>query len=87
MMKDNPISTSINFDKNGIQHGFLKVPYSINKSAWGAVMIPITQFKNGDGPSYSSPWLAPVNIAEGPSPFLNCVIGIITAPQADLLLE
>ena len=50
-MKDNPISTSINFDKNGIQHGFLKVPYSSNKSAWGAVMIPITQFKNGDGPS------------------------------------
>jgi len=50
-MRDNPISTSINFDKDGIQHGFLKVPYSSNKSAWGAVMIPITQFKNGDGPS------------------------------------
>ena len=50
-MRDNPISASINFDKDGIQHGFLKVPYSSNKSAWGAVMIPITQFKNGDGPS------------------------------------
>ena len=51
IMRDNPISTSINFDKDGIQHGFLKVPYSSNKSAWGSVMIPITQFKNGDGPS------------------------------------
>ena len=50
-MRDNSISTSIKFDKDGIQHGFLKVPYSSNKSAWGAVMIPITQFKNGDGPS------------------------------------
>ena len=51
MKRDNPISTSINFNKDGIQHGFLKIPYSSNKSAWGSVMIPITQFKNGDGPS------------------------------------
>ena len=50
-MRDNPIKSTINFAKNGIQHGYLKVPYSNNKSAWGAVMIPITQFKNGKGPT------------------------------------
>ncbi len=50
-MRDNPIKSTINFAKNGIQHGYLKVPYSSNKSAWGAIMIPITQFKNGKGPT------------------------------------
>ena len=50
-MRDNPIISTIDFAKNGIQHGYLKVPYSNNKSAWGAVMIPITQFKNGKGPT------------------------------------
>ena len=46
----NPISASINFDKNGIQHGFLQVPHSRNDSAWGSIMLPITVVKNGDGP-------------------------------------
>lgn len=50
-MKNNPISATIDFDKEGVQHGFLKVPYSSNTSAWGSIMIPITQFKNGDGPT------------------------------------
>jgi len=50
-MRNNPISNSINFAEDGIQHGFLKVPYSSNRSAWGAVMIPITQLKNGNGPT------------------------------------
>ncbi|MCS5592172.1 MAG: N(2)-acetyl-L-2,4-diaminobutanoate deacetylase DoeB [Gammaproteobacteria bacterium] len=50
-MKNNPISATIDFDKEGIQHGFLKVPYSSNTSAWGSIMIPITQFKNSDGPT------------------------------------
>ena len=50
-MKNNPISVTIDFEKDGIQHGFLKVPYSSNLSAWGSVMIPITQIKRGDGPT------------------------------------
>ncbi len=50
-MRDNPISSTIDFAEDGIQHGFLKLPYSSNKSAWGAVMIPITQLKNGNGPT------------------------------------
>ena len=50
-MRDNPIKSTIDFTEDGIQHGYLKVPYSSNKSAWGTVMIPITQYKNGKGPT------------------------------------
>ncbi len=34
------------------------------------------------GPSYSSPWFAPVSSAVGPSPLRTTVIGISTEPQA-----
>lgn len=47
----NPITATIDFEQDGVQHGFLKVPHSRNDSAWGSVMIPITVGKNGDGPS------------------------------------
>ena len=50
-MKDSPISSSVEFNKNGIQHGFLKLPYSHDDSAWGSIVIPITVAKNGDGPT------------------------------------
>ena len=46
----NPISVTIDFDQDGLQHGFMQVPYSRNDSAWGSVMIPITVAKNGQGP-------------------------------------
>ena len=46
----NPISATVNFEEDGVQHGFLQLPYSRNDSAWGSVMIPITVAKNGDGP-------------------------------------
>ena len=45
-----PISASVDFDKDGVQHGFLKLPYSRNDSAWGAIMIPMTLVRNGFGP-------------------------------------
>ncbi len=51
MIKKNPIAATIDFAKDGIQHGFLRMPYSRNDSAWGAIMIPITQMKNGKGPT------------------------------------
>ncbi|WP_298611038.1 N(2)-acetyl-L-2,4-diaminobutanoate deacetylase DoeB [uncultured Thiothrix sp.] len=46
---DHPIKSSIDFAKDGIQHGFLRLPYSRNDSAWGAILIPIVQFKHGQG--------------------------------------
>lgn len=50
-MRDNPITATIDFEKHGLQHGFLRLPYSRDDSAWGAVMIPITQMKAGSGPT------------------------------------
>lgn len=45
----NPISSSIDYNLDGVQHGYLKLPYSHDRSAWGSIMIPICQIKNGDG--------------------------------------
>lgn len=50
-MPDNPISPSVDFERDGVQHGHLKLPYSRDDSAWGAVMIPITVVRNGAGPT------------------------------------
>lgn len=50
-LRDNPISPTVDFARDGVQHGHLKLPYSRDDSAWGAVMIPITVVKNGAGPT------------------------------------
>jgi len=50
-VKDSPISSTVDFDKNGVQHGFLKLPHSHDDSAWGSIVIPISVAKNGDGPT------------------------------------
>ncbi|MEX3773749.1 N(2)-acetyl-L-2,4-diaminobutanoate deacetylase DoeB [Pseudomonas sp. MYb118] len=47
----NPISATLDFSREGVQHGFLKLPYSRDDSAWGAVMIPVTVIANGEGPT------------------------------------
>ncbi|WP_136069282.1 N(2)-acetyl-L-2,4-diaminobutanoate deacetylase DoeB [Modicisalibacter radicis] len=49
--RPSPISATVDFDADGVQHGFLKLPISTDESAWGAVMIPITVVGNGEGPS------------------------------------
>ncbi|MEQ6916189.1 N(2)-acetyl-L-2,4-diaminobutanoate deacetylase DoeB [Halomonas aquatica] len=49
--RPSPISATVDFDADGVQHGFLKLPISNDDSAWGAVMIPVTVVKNGDGPT------------------------------------
>lgn len=50
-MKPSPVSATVDFDADGIQHGFLRLPYSRDDAAWGSVMIPITVVKNGTGPT------------------------------------
>jgi N-alpha-acetyl-L-2,4-diaminobutyrate deacetylase len=47
----NPISATVDFERDGVQHGFLRLPYSRDDSAWGAVMIPVAVAKNGKGPT------------------------------------
>ncbi len=46
-----PIVAKVEFDRDGIHHGFLRMPYSRDDSAWGSILIPITVAKNGDGPT------------------------------------
>ena len=45
------IRPTLDLDADGVQHGFLRLPHSRDDSAWGAVMIPITVVRNGDGPT------------------------------------
>jgi len=50
-MQDSPITATVDFHRDGVQHGFLKLPHSHDDSAWGSLMIPITVVRNGDGPT------------------------------------
>jgi N2-acetyl-L-2,4-diaminobutanoate deacetylase len=50
-VKPSPISATVDFAADGVQHGFLRLPYSRDDAAWGSVMIPITVIKSGDGPT------------------------------------
>ena len=46
-----PITPTVDFDRDGVQHGFLRLPYSRDESAWGSVMIPVAVIRNGNGPT------------------------------------
>jgi N-alpha-acetyl-L-2,4-diaminobutyrate deacetylase len=46
-----PIAASVDFDRDGVHHGHLKLPHSRDDSAWGALMIPLTVIKRGNGPT------------------------------------
>jgi len=51
MTNSNPITPTVDFEADGVQHGFLKLPHSHDASAWGSIPIPITVAKNGEGPT------------------------------------
>ncbi|MER9894479.1 N(2)-acetyl-L-2,4-diaminobutanoate deacetylase DoeB [Mesorhizobium sp. M0119] len=50
-LRPSPITPTVDFERDGVQHGFLRLPYSRDDSAWGSVMIPICVIRNGNGPS------------------------------------
>ena len=45
------VTSNIDWNADGKQHGYISAPYSANDSAWGAVRVPITVIRNGKGPS------------------------------------
>ena len=45
------IASEVDFDKEGKQHGFLRLPYSTHRSAYGWIPIPISCIKRGEGPT------------------------------------
>ncbi|SFT85600.1 N(2)-acetyl-L-2,4-diaminobutanoate deacetylase DoeB [Paraburkholderia aspalathi] len=51
-MRASPVTPTVDFEAVGEQHGFLKLPYSRDDSAWGAIMTPISVIKGKrDGPT------------------------------------
>ncbi|QJF51024.1 N(2)-acetyl-L-2,4-diaminobutanoate deacetylase DoeB [Roseobacter ponti] len=50
-MRPTSMRTTVDFDAQGVQHGYLQLPHSRDDSAWGSVMLPVTVIRNGDGPT------------------------------------
>ena len=50
-MRPSPITATVDLDGDGVRHGFLKLPYSHDGSAWGSIMIPLTVVRRGEGPT------------------------------------
>lgn len=50
-LRPSPITATVDFEADGVQHGFLRLPYSSDESAWGAIMMPVTVVKRGEGPT------------------------------------
>jgi len=70
-MTDNPINTDVDFGKDGVQHGHLKLPHSSEQAAWGAVMTPLTVVRNGNGPTALLTGANHGDEYEGPIALLN----------------
>lgn len=50
-MTDTLITAEVDFDANGKQQGYLRVPHSVHRSAYGWIAVPITVIRNGTGPT------------------------------------
>ena len=44
------IAADIDLDAEGKATGFVRVPHSVHRSAYGWIPIPIVRIKNGEGP-------------------------------------
>ncbi len=51
ILKPSPVVAGVDYLKDGVQHGHLRLPHSRDESAWGSIMIPITVIRNGNGPT------------------------------------
>jgi len=45
------IAATVDLNQEGVQHGFLRLPYSTHDSAYGWIPIPIAVVANGKGPT------------------------------------
>ncbi len=50
-MSGTSITSEVDFEGMGKQQGYLRVPHSVDRSAYGWIPVPITVFRNGDGPT------------------------------------
>ena len=44
------LSTRIDLDAEGKQGDYLRLPYSVNRSAYGWLPVPLVSIRNGSGP-------------------------------------
>ena len=51
MAKTNPILTTIDYEKEGKQTGYLRLPHSVHRSAYGWLPFPVACIRNGEGPT------------------------------------
>ncbi len=49
-MSESRITSEIDFSRDGKQTGFLRLPHSVHRSAYGWIPIPIVCIQNGPGP-------------------------------------
>ncbi|MCH2210554.1 MAG: succinylglutamate desuccinylase/aspartoacylase family protein [Fuerstiella sp.] len=51
MTRRSRITTDIDFNRDGRQQSFLRIPHSVHRSAYGWIAVPIIVIRNGDGPT------------------------------------
>ena len=51
MLKQNPILTTIDYEQEGKQTGYLRLPHSVHRSAYGWLPFPVACIRNGEGPT------------------------------------
>ena len=49
LKRPSKLHTTIDFEKNGKQTGYIRLPHSVHRSAYGWLPIPIACIKNGSG--------------------------------------
>ena len=50
-MPESLITSEVDFETDGKQSGYLRVPHSVDASAYGWIPLPITVLRNGNGPT------------------------------------
>lgn len=51
LQRPSRVRSTVDFNADGKQHGYLIVPHSRNDSAWGCIQVPVTVIRNGHGPT------------------------------------
>ncbi|MEX3957455.1 succinylglutamate desuccinylase/aspartoacylase family protein [Trinickia sp. EG282A] len=51
MTEANPIRSEIDLNADGLHTGYLRLPHSVHRSAYGWIPVPIASIRNGKGPS------------------------------------
>jgi len=48
-MPESLVRSEIDFDTDGKHYGYLRLPHSVHRSAYGWIPVPVVMIKNGEG--------------------------------------